>query len=116
VKQYLGAEVGWTCTWPNQETVRHQLQFVDYGLRGIVPIAADHAEFSAGLGGGYVLYDQRYPNMDAALLQFSGGLAIPIDAQRRCWVEITFRVWRDLGRPTQQWLTTTGELTYRFGR
>lgn len=115
VKKHIGAEVGWTGTWPNQEAVRHQLQFIDYGLRGIVPVARDRAELSAGIGGGYVVYDQRYPNSDAALLQFSGRVAAPVDARRSFWVGITFRMWRDLGRPTQQWLTTTGELTYQFG-
>jgi len=50
------------------------------------------------------------------LLQYSGRVTAPVTPRRRFWVGITLRVWRDPGRPTQQWLSTTADLAYRFGR
>ena len=125
LKNHIGAEVGWTGAWPNRtefgryfdQVVLDRLQLVDYGLRGIVPVAGDRAELSAGVGGGYIWYDQGSSNsyLNGSLLQYSGRVAAPLNSRRRLWIGITLRVWRDLGRPTQQWLSTTGDLTYRFG-
>ena len=125
-KRHIGAEVGWTGAWPSrtefgrdfEQMVRDRLQLVDYGLRGIVQIARDRVELSAGVGGGYIWYDQGSSNsyLNGSLLQYSGRVAAPLNSRRRLWVGVTVRVWRDLGRPTQQWLSTSGDLTYRFGR
>jgi hypothetical protein len=126
LRKYLGAEMGWTGAWPSRtdfgrdfdQLVRDRLQLVDYGVRGIVPVARDRAELSAGVGGGYIWYDRGSSNsfLNGSLLQYSGRVAAPLNSRRRIWIGMTFRVWRDLGRPTQQWLSTTGDVTYRFGR
>jgi hypothetical protein len=126
LRKYLGAEMGWTGAWPSRtdfgrdfdQLVRDRLQLVDYGVRGIVPVARDRAELSAGVGGGYIWYDRGSSNsyLNGSLLQYSGRVAAPVNPRRRIWIGITFRAWRDLGRPTQQWLSTTADVTYRFGR
>jgi hypothetical protein len=126
LKNHIGAELGWTGAWPSRtefgrdfdQVVRDRLQLVDYGVRGIVPVARDRVELSAGIGGGYIWYDQGPSNsyLNSSLLQYSGRVAAPLNSRRRLWIGVTFRAWRDLGRPTQQWLSTTGDLTYRFGR
>jgi len=126
LRKHLGAEVGWTGAWPSRtefgrdfdQVVRDRLQLVDYGVRGIVPVARDRAELSAGVGGGYIWYDQGSSNsyLNGSLLQYSGRVTAPVTPRRRFWVGITLRVWRDPGRPTQQWLSTTADLAYRFGR
>jgi hypothetical protein len=87
-KRHIGAELGWTGAWPNQDAARHQLQLVDYGLRGILPIAADRAELSAGVGGGYIWYDRGYSNsyLNGSLLQYSGRVAAPLNSRRRLWI------------------------------
>jgi hypothetical protein len=120
----LGAEVGITeaglpgsscnrfgCTHP-RETVK----FMDSGLRGHVAIAGGRIDLSAGLGGGYVWYQSETFFRNVALLQYSGKASIALDRGRRLRLAVTVRTWRDLGRPTQQWLSTTGSFIFGFGK
>jgi hypothetical protein len=126
LKKHIGAEAGWTGAWPTRTefgrdfdmVVRDSFKLLDYGLRGVIPIAGDRAELSAGVGGGYIRQGQGPSESfrNDVLLQFSGRVTAPVGAQHRLRAGITVRAWRDLGRSTQQWLSTTGDLTYRFGR
>jgi len=126
LKRYISGEVGWTGAWPTRTEfgrdfdiiVRDSFKLVDFGLRGVMPIAGNRAEVSAGVGGGYI-WQRRGPSesfLNDSLLQFSGRVTAPVGARHRFRTGITVRVWRDLGRSTQQWLSATGDLTYRFGR
>jgi hypothetical protein len=117
--KYLGAEAGFTEGWPIGTdtcgrfgcTYSHQnLKLLDYGLRGVAPVVARRLELSIGLGGGYVWHQYGFsgpfgPNQ--ALFQYSGKAAFALHRQGRLRVAFTVRAWRDLGRPTQQWLSTT---------
>jgi hypothetical protein len=123
---HLAAEAGWTGSWlPGTSCSRYgcthpreDMKFLDYGLRGIIPLAADRIELSAGLGGGYIWYDRGFESsfLNSALLQYSGKATLALDRRKRVRLGITFRTWRDLGRPTQQWLSATGGIAYGFGR
>ncbi len=98
---------------------RENFRLLDYGLRGILPLAGGRVELSAGLGGGYVLHPFGYsgpygPNQ--SLFQYSGKAAIAVDHAGRIRISFGVRTWRDLGRPTQQWLSTTAGVSYGFGR
>jgi len=122
--KYLAAEGGWTGSWlPGTscsrygcEHPREQVGFLDYGLRGIVPVASGRVELSAGLGGGYVWFgpDNHYYN--SSLLQYSGRATVALDRHQHFRVGFTVRTWRDTGRPIQQWLSTTVSVFYGFGK
>ena len=124
LQKHVAAEAGWTGSWlPGTsctkfgcEHPRGKVSFLDYGLRGIFPVAAGRVELSAGLGGGYIWYglDDRYYN--TPLLQYSGRATVAIDHHQHFRVGFTVRTWRDLGRPTQQWLSTTVSVVYGLGK
>lgn len=80
-------------------------------------MVADRVELSVGSGGGYIWYDRGFENsfLDSALLQYSGKATFAFDHRKRFRLGFTVRTWRDLGRPTQQWLSTTGSVVYGIG-
>jgi hypothetical protein len=126
--QHLAADTGIAQTWPvatyncgrfGCEYSRQRLGLLDYGARGVLPLAGGRVELSVGLGGAYVWHPQAEsgpfgPN--GALFQYSGKAAFALDERRRFRLTATIRTYRDLGRPTQQWLTTTVGLGYGLGR
>ena len=123
--KYLAAEGGWTGAWlPGSSCSRYgcehpvgRVGFLDYGLRGIVPVAAGRVELSAGLGGGYIWYGPGdAPYYNGSLLQYSGRATVAVDRRRHLRVGFTARTWRDTGSPIQQWLSTTVSVFYGFGK
>ena len=123
--KYLAAEGGWTGSWlPGTSCSRYgcehplgRVGFLDYGLRGIVPVAAGRVELSVGLGGGYIWYGPGdAPYYNGSLLQYSGRATVAVDRRRHFRVGFTVRTWRDTGSPIQQWLSTTVSVFYGFGK
>jgi hypothetical protein len=126
--KHLGVEAGFTEGWPVTTSncgrfgctySRESLKLLDYGVRGVAPVAGGRLELSIGLGGGYIWHPFGFsgpfgPNQ--ALFQYSGKAAVALDRSRRIRCTFTVRTWRDLGRPTQQWLSTAAGLSYGFGR
>ena len=124
LQKYVAVEGGWTGSWlPGTSCSRYgcehpvgRVGFLDYGLRGIVPVAAGRVELSAGLGGGYIWYGPGdAPYYNGSLLQYSGRATVAIDHHKHIRVGFTVRTWRDLGRPIQQWLSTTVSVVYGLG-
>jgi hypothetical protein len=121
--KYVAADAGWTGSWlPGTSCSRYgctyprgEVGFLDYGLRGIVPVDGGRVELSAGLGGGYIWFGPDASYYNSALLQYSGRATVAIDHLKHFRVGFTVRTWRDLGRPTQQWLATTVSLVYGLG-
>jgi len=126
--KHLGAEAGFTEGWPSGLDTcnrvgtgctysRHSLKLLDYGIRGMAPVAGARLELSVGLGGGYIWH----PSIDfldrpnQALFQYSGKIAFALDRLGRTRFTFAVRTWRDLGRPTGQWLSTTAGISYAFG-
>jgi hypothetical protein len=126
--KHLGAEAGFTEGWPSGLDTcnrvgtgctysRHSLKLLDYGIRGMAPVAGARLELSVGLGGGYIWH----PSIDfldrpnQALFQYSGKIAFALDRLGRTRFTFAVRTWRDLGRPTEQWLSTTAGISYAFG-
>jgi hypothetical protein len=119
----VGAEIGYTQAWlPGSSCNRfgcihpiEPLKLLDYGLRGHLMLDDGRVDLSAGAGGGYVWY--RYGNSftNISLFQYSGKAAIALDHRKHFRIAFTLRAWRDLGRPTQQWLSTSGGLIFGFG-
>lgn len=120
----LGAEVGWTEAWlPGSSCEsygcthpRETFKLMDYGLRGHILLDAGRFDFSAGVGGGYIWYQYGDSFTNGSLFQYSGKAAVALDRRRRWRIAFTLRTWRDLGRPTQQWLSTTASVIFGFGR
>ncbi len=100
-------------------TTRERVTLMPFGLRGIIPLANDRVELLAGTGGA-VLWSSEY-NLDHPfqrhniLWQLNSGARIAIDRSKHFRIGPTVRYYRDLGRPTQQWISVTGELSFRFG-
>jgi hypothetical protein len=123
--KHLGGEAGFTEAWPiaidtcltatfTCFSSRQYLKLLDYGLRGVVPLAGGRVELSLGVGGGYV-WNQWKTYNNCALVQYSGKAAFALDRKGRVRVGFTLRLWRDLGRPTQQWISATGSVIVGLG-
>ena len=93
---------------------RQYLKFLDYGLRGTAPLAGGRLDLSIGAGGGYV-WNQWKTYNNGALFQYSGKATYALDRKGRVRVGFTLRFWRDLGRPTQQWFSTSGSVIVGLG-
>jgi hypothetical protein len=125
--KYLGAEAGFTDAWPvgpdscvrfGCSYSRQTLKLLDYGLRGVAPLAGGRVELSIGLGGGYVWHKYGYYGSfgsNQALFQYSGKAAFALDHRHRFRAITAVRTWRDLGRPTLQWLSVTGGIEVGLG-
>jgi hypothetical protein len=55
-----------------------------------------------------------YYNAPRTIWQINGGGRIALDKRRRFWVGPTVRFSRDGGRPTQEWISLTGDFGFRF--
>jgi hypothetical protein len=119
----LGAETGLTqsflsgsecnrfgCTHPGRTA-----KFLDYGLRAHAVLAHGQVDLSVGAGGGYGWFELGDYGINGHLFQYSGKASVALDQRKRTHVAFTLRTWRDLGRPTQQWLSATGGVIYSFG-
>jgi hypothetical protein len=122
----LAAEIGWSAAWMATyyncsyygcSYSRLENKFLDYGMRGVLPLAGGRVELSLGVGGGYIWFDsavsENYYN--GSLLQYSGKAAVALNRNGHWRGNFTVRAWRDLGRPIQQWLSTTAGISYGFG-
>ena len=127
LQKHIAADIGWTAAWLRGTSCsrfgctypRYQNRLVDYGLRGVLPLAQDRVELSVGLGGGYIWFDQSSgdsPYSNSSLLQYSVETTVAIDRSRRIRMAFSIRAWRDVGRPTQQWLSTAAGISYGFSR
>lgn len=123
----LAAEAGWTAAWMATDYdcfrfgcahSRLTNRFLDYGLRGVLPLARGRVDLSLGVGGGYIWFDWASGDTgyyNGSLFQYSGKAAIALNRSGRWHLNLTARVYRDLGRPIQQWLATSAGISYRFG-
>jgi len=123
----LVAEGGWTGAWMATyydcsrfgcSYSRLENKFLDYGLRGVLPLAGGRVELSLGVGGGYIWFDSTSGDnyyYNGSLFQYSGKAAVALDRNGHWRVNFTVRTWRDLGRPIQQWLSTAAGISYGFG-
>jgi hypothetical protein len=126
VTKYLAADAGWTgawmsldngCKYPPCSYPQLENKFLDYGLRGVLPLAGGRVEFSVGVGGGYIWFDRTSGDSyhNGTLFQYSGKAAVALDRSGHWRVNLTVRTWRDLGSPIQQWLSTAAGISYGFG-
>jgi hypothetical protein len=124
--RYLAADAGWTAAWMATDYNCSRLgcsysrlgnKFLDYGLRGVLPLDGGRVELSVGVGGGFIWFDpisdDHYHN--GSLFQYSGKAVVALDRAGRWRVNFTVRTYRDLGSPIQQWLCAGAGISYGFG-
>jgi hypothetical protein len=123
--KYLAPEVGVVNTIPNvnyggefgPDISRERITLLSFGVRGVVPLRQGRVELFGGVGSGhlwssdYVLVEFQAPTW---LFQVNGGGRIAIDHRHRFWIGPTVRFSRDGGRPTEEWVSLTGDLGFRF--
>jgi hypothetical protein len=118
----IGAEVGLTeaglpgtsCSRFGCEHPRENLRLLDFGLRA--HLTRGRIDLSAGVGGGHIWYGYGNPYNNSTLLQYSGKATVGLDRVNHFQLAFTVRTWRDVGRPIQQWLSTTAGIVFAFGR
>jgi len=120
----LGAEIGYMegslpgalCSRFGCEYPDFTMKLLDYGLRGHVCWRDCRVDFSVGAGGAYIWNEAYAYFANGTLFQYSGKVSVALDRGKHFRLAGTVRTYRDLGRPTQQWLTTTGSFIFSFGR
>jgi hypothetical protein len=97
---------------------RERVTLMPFGLRAIAPLGEGRGELFAGTGGAYLwTSDYDLHSFGGGLLwQLNGGVRVAIDRAKHFRVGGTARFYRDLGRPTQEWVSVTGDFSVRFGR
>lgn len=123
--RHLSAEVGIENMLPKQVsfsphgsyTTRERLTLLPFGLRGVAALAGQRVELFAGTGGARLWRTEQGNSYNATTMfwQVNAGGRVALDHGRRFWVGTTIRFYRDLGRPTQQWLSLTGDFGFRLG-
>lgn len=97
---------------------RERVTLLSFGVRGIVPLAGGRIELFAGPGVVHVWSSQSELTTGFQaprwLLGIDGGARIAIDRKHRFWIGPTVRYSRDGGRPTEEWVSLTGDLGVRF--
>jgi hypothetical protein len=98
---------------------RERFALMPFGLRGVLPLAGGRGELFAGTGGARLwtadsLFGGPFQR-DTILWHLNAGLRFALDRGGHFRLGPTVRLNRDLGRPTQEWMSLTAEFSYRFG-
>jgi hypothetical protein len=125
--KYLAPEAGVVNTIPNVEygskfgpyTIRERVTLLSLGVRGILPLRQGRIELFAGVGTAHIWSSDPELTVEGYqsptwLLQVNGGGRLAIDHRHRFWIGPTVRLSRDGGRPTEEWVSLTGDLGFRF--
>jgi hypothetical protein len=126
--KYLAPEVGVVNMIPDvPETggdgfplppARARVTLLSFGAHGILPLKQGRIELLAGAGGVHVFTTNNdeflFFNAPRTIWQINGGGRIALDKRRHFWVGPTVRFSRDGGRPTQEWVSLTGDFGFRF--
>ena len=120
----LGAEIGYlegsvpgaVCSRFGCEYPRAALSLLNYGLRGHLCWRDCRLDVSLGVGGAYVWNESYQGYADGTLFQYSAKVSVALDHSKHFRLAGTVRTYRDLGSPTQQWITTTGSFIFAFGK
>jgi hypothetical protein len=98
--------------------LRERVTLVSPVLRGILPLRHDSVELFAGVGAARLTssYYELTENFEPSwFLEIDGGFRAALGHRHRFWIGPTVRFYRDFNRrPTEQWLSLTGEFGFRF--
>jgi hypothetical protein len=113
--RYLAPEAGVVNLIPNSQfgtfITRERVTLISAGVRGIAPLRRGRIELFAGAGGAHGAVASLSSNW---LFQVNGGGRVAIDRRHRFWIGPTVRFSRDGGRPTEEWVSLTGDFGFRF--
>jgi hypothetical protein len=96
---------------------RYRVTLFSFGGRAIAPLRQGRIELFAGAAAVHVSSSNSelfFYNSPHWIGQLNGGGRIAIDKGRHFWIGPTVRFSRDGGRPTQEWVSLTGDLGFRF--
>jgi hypothetical protein len=96
---------------------RVRVTLLSFGGRGIAPLRQGRTEIFAGAAAVYVsTSDPELLGYGSTswLWQINGGGRFAIDRHKHFWIGPTARFSRDAGRPTQEWISLTGDFGFRF--
>lgn len=93
---------------------RERVTLISLGARGILPLHQGRVELFAGGGAVNVSSSDQYLELGGWIWQVNGGGRIAIGKRRRLWVGPTVRLSRNGGRPTEEWVSLTGDFGFRF--
>ena len=98
---------------------RKRVTFITLGLRAVAPLLHRRVELFAGGGAAHV--SSSYYELNGGLfltptwlLQIEGGGRVALGRRHRFWVGPAVRFYRDGGRPTEEWVSLTGDFGFRF--
>jgi hypothetical protein len=123
--RYLAPEIGLLDFLPNltsssphgTSVVRERVTLLSFGVRGILPLARGKVELFAGPSAVHIWsddYDLTGYGAPSWLIQIDGGFRVAIDRKRHFWVGPRCAFARDGGRPTEEWVSLTGDFGFRF--
>jgi hypothetical protein len=97
---------------------RERVTLLSLGFRSVLPLAHGRVELFAGpsathIGSSVYELTQAYPS-PPWLFEVDGGGRMAIDRHRHFWIGPTARFTRDIGRPTEEWVSLTGDVGFRF--
>src|ERR1700722_463100 len=98
--------------------LRERVTLLSLGAHGILPLHQDRVELLAGAAAVHVSTSHNeellFYNSGRWIWQVNCGGRIAIDKRRRFWIGPTARFSRDGGRPSQEWVSLTGDFGFRF--
>jgi len=96
---------------------RERVTLLSFGARGILPLRQGRIELFAGAGAAHLFTSDFYlSSFDAPswIYQVNTGGRVALDHRHHFWVGPTVRFYRDGGRPTEEWVSLTGDFGVRF--
>lgn len=98
--------------------LRQRVTLLSFGAHGILPVYQGRLELVAGAAAVHVSTSEDdellFYNSPRWIWQANGGGRIAIDKRRHFWIGPTVRFSRDGGRPSQEWVSLTGDFGFRF--
>jgi hypothetical protein len=97
--------------------VRQRVTLLSLAARGILPLKQGRIELFAGAAAVHVsstIFELNGFGSPTWLGQINGGGRFAIDRRRHFWIGPTVRFSRDGGRPTEEWVSLTGDFGFRF--
>jgi hypothetical protein len=124
--KYVAPEIGLTDMLPKYtdyekyetSVYNERVTLLSFGVRGVLPLAHGRVELFAGPAAAHLWSSSYYLTQGyhapAWLFEIDAGARIAVDRRHRFWIGPAARFARDAGRPTEEWISLTGDFGFRF--